>query len=1016
MRPVAGLVDMKEVLAAARCCGSCWTLESGYFKGLGIPHFRVPSLVGVTSLIHPRLRERPTQPGLVYYQHESGQTQFERPSTRSSKDPLAASLEVEKRRRVEAEKLPERAVKKGEARVWHILKKHRDFFGKPAKSWRQKEITWSKKEAKAALKALKFKLENVAYGGGAQALQKKFENYARAESDDDISAKVGGDLGPITKKKKLFGGYEIANISFEMKIGTISDIVESRCTPGWALRMRCLLGRSAADLGPGFPQNDPRTGVPLELPTQTASAASFKWITPRKISAAHAPPGRTGGVGQVMLLRLLLAGLALLGVVYFLKGFLLQLTDEGAESGSPDAGNLTDLELAQRAFRTGNDEKAYSLLSNCLAEESKAPMDLAMCKTALGELYLVGSTPTPRNLTKAKELFEEAASVGESDAQYNLAILYANTPVDNDELRRNEALAVLYLYAASTAGHPGALMAMGYRHLHGYGVPQACTTAALNYIDVAKGVASIYSSGMPQAVELVRLNLPQKDRKVLSSSELNLFVQIATSGDSTVAAAIGKRYLLGIEGFKQDFSKAKQYLQLAATHKQNAGALALLGYIYCLGLGTPVNLDTAYAYFVTAASSNDPLGHNGLGYIYFRGTNAQARNLKLAFKHFNESAYGGSSDGMFNLASMYLTGTAVQESFQKAVLYYTQALDRGHTPAAYSLAVMHLNGIGTVRDCDIAVNLLKKVCERGEWVSSKLVSAYDFGDKNPNKAALMFLKLAEAGHEVSQMNVAHLFDSGQANLFSPDEGEKPPAKADDYFWEEDSRSYGRNIAQRFYELSAEQGSASSELRLGDYAYYGWGRSAGFTPQEGNSDGPVQVEQGEDWADFPLPSIYTSDKVLLTPQNVDYEAALARYRKTADMTVTGEWMQSFDLNLAKQHFFRCREVDPSGLHAPVTLALTLLACHLRYLRLPTPDEFKERLLADLRSHVLLLHLAGLLILVLLQCYLSRRRQAGAVRPATLPAPDSTAREAEPPSVAATSTATWFDERQQFKGPS
>lgn len=35
----------------------------------------------------------------------------------------------------------------------------------------------------------------------------------------------------------------------------------------------------------------------------------------------------------------------------------------------------------------------------------------------------------------------------------------------------------------------------------------------------------------------------------------------------------------------------------------------------------------------------------------------------------------------------------------------------------------------------------------------------------------------------------------------------------------------------------------------------------------------------------------------------------------------------DLNLAKQHYFRCREVDPSGLHAPVTLALAALACHL-----------------------------------------------------------------------------------------
>ena len=31
--------------------------------------------------------------------------------------------------------------------------------------------------------------------------------------------------------------------------------------------------------------------------------------------------------------------------------------------------------------------------------------------------------------------------------------------------------------------------------------------------------------------------------------------------------------------------------------------------------------------------------------------------------------------------------------------------------------------------------------------------------------------------------------------------------------------------------------------------------------------------GDDWADFPLPSIYTSDKVQLSAQNVDYEAAL-----------------------------------------------------------------------------------------------------------------------------------------------
>merc|ERR1712232_231934 len=120
---------------------------------------------------------------------------------------------------------PDRACEYGEVRVYHILKKHRDFFGKPATSWRQKEISWSKKEATAALLKLKDKCFNVGYGGGAQALQKKFENFARVESDDDITAKIGGDLGPISKKRKLFGGHEIYKAAKELKQGEMSDVV-----------------------------------------------------------------------------------------------------------------------------------------------------------------------------------------------------------------------------------------------------------------------------------------------------------------------------------------------------------------------------------------------------------------------------------------------------------------------------------------------------------------------------------------------------------------------------------------------------------------------------------------------------------------------------------------------------------------------------------------------------------------------------------------------------------------------
>merc|ERR1712203_1084006 len=107
-------------------------------------------------------------------------------------------------------------------------------------------------------------------------------------------------------------------------------------------------------------------------------------------------------------------------------------------------------------------------------------------------------------------------------------------------------------------------------------------------------------------------------------------------------------------------------------------------------------------------------------------------------------------------------------------------------------------------------------------------------------------------------------------------------------------------------------------------------------------------------------MYTTNEIEVKPQKVDYEASIARYRKTAELSVTGEWMQAFvargsfnlgfmhqfglgvaqDLHTAKQHYHRCREVDPSGLHTPVTLVLLALGVHMMYLRLPTWDKLLD----------------------------------------------------------------------------
>lgn len=668
---------------------------------------------------------------------------------------------------------------------------------------------------------------------------------------------------------------------------------------------------------------------------------------------------------------------------------------------------------AVRALRESEYERALAALEQC------APDDVD-CQRLRGEMHMLGAG-MPRNMTEAVRLITEVADAGDAESQFLLGVIHANLfEGDPALLRRDEALSVLYLYAASVAGHAGALMAMGYRHAKGYGVPNACSTAALNYIEVARRVADVYSTGMPQAVELVRLGTGDADKHVMSASEMGVFVELAASGDATIATAVGKRYLLGTQGFRQDFAKARQLLLVAAETGGSAAAQGLLGYMYCLGLGVAKDMDSAFQYFEAAAAQNDALGHNGLGYIYFHGTDARKPDKALALTHFNRSAHDGSADGMFNLASLYLTGQAVEQSFHTAVHWYTQALDRGHTPAAYTLAVMHLNGVGTIRDCRIAVDLLKRVCERGEWTSRQLQEAYGHKDSRPESAAWIFMLLAETGHEVSQMNVAHLLDTGAARFLLPgSEQSAAPAQASPETAphaeaaaadasqadaeppspqlarmeepasaleassnasaaipqsEAEERALLRVHAQRHYQMSAEQGNALSNLRLGDYAYYGWGMQADESPFI--ADDVVDDEAEED-------IFFPPDEVRFVPQGADPELAFAHYKRTANMRITGVWMQQFvsraSFNLgfmhhfgigaernattAKHHYNRCFELDPNGVQTPVQLMLWVLGFQI-WLD-GGVSQGVLALAADFRTGVLALLMAALLALVVLR---------------------------------------------------
>ena len=88
------------------------------------------------------------------------------------------------------------------------------------------------------------------------------------------------------------------------------------------------------------------------------------------------------------------------------------------------------------------------------------------------------------------------------------------------------------------------------------------------------------------------------------------------------------------------------------------------------------------------------------------------------------------------LGTMYERGVGVSKDYVKAIEFYTQAAELGHTAATYSIAHMYLSGRGV--------------------------------DQSPEEAARWFRLAGLAGHTMAQVYVADLYFSGRG---LPQDGE-----------------------------------------------------------------------------------------------------------------------------------------------------------------------------------------------------------------------------------------------------
>ena len=98
-----------------------------------------------------------------------------------------------------------------------------------------------------------------------------------------------------------------------------------------------------------------------------------------------------------------------------------------------------------------------------------------------------------------------------------------------------------------------------------------------------------------------------------------------------------------------------------------------------------------------------------LGTMFDNGQGVE-QSYEKAVEYFTMAAEQGHPDGQFNLGNMFKYGQGVEQSYEKAVEYYTMAAEQGDADAQYSLGNMFYNGQGVDQSYEkVLINRMKRL-------------------------------------------------------------------------------------------------------------------------------------------------------------------------------------------------------------------------------------------------------------------------------------------------------------------
>ena len=251
------------------------------------------------------------------------------------------------------------------------------------------------------------------------------------------------------------------------------------------------------------------------------------------------------------------------------------------------------------------------------------------------ECYELGIGCEP-NLTKAAELYAEAAELGHDMAQFALALCYEN----GQGVEKDLAKAVEWYIKSAKQGNERAQYNLAICYEEGSGVER----------------------NMKKAVQWYK--------------------ESAEQGFSPAQYNIAICYIEG-NGTRKNLPKAVEWLKRAAKQGETL-AQYRLAVCYRKGQGVKKDLVKAAQLYKKAAMQEDSLAQNDLGVCYEHG-NGVKKDPKKAARWYKKAALQGEATAQFNYAVCCEKGVGVKPNLEKAVIWYTFAAKQGYKSAQEKL-------------------------------------------------------------------------------------------------------------------------------------------------------------------------------------------------------------------------------------------------------------------------------------------------------------------------------------------